>query len=91
MNNLEKDLDKVYSEYGFNKKTIENDICLYLFEEGRYFGAEIIPLNQDQNIISECDNLRKQYAEIGYATIIRNVTSVEEASNELYKSFFSFA
>jgi hypothetical protein len=87
---MEKKLDKLYKEYGFKKKNNVEGICIYLFEEGRYFGAEIIPLKFDEKTKQECEKIRKEYAEIGYATVIRYVKSYDEASNELYKSFFSY-
>lgn len=83
-------LDQLYKEYGFKKKEISDSIGLYLYEEGRYFGAEIIPLNNDKETLDYCEQLRKDYAEAGYAAVVKKLNNIHEAGRELYKSFFSY-
>lgn len=87
---MKESLDQLYKEYGFSKNDISESIGLYLYEEGRYFGAEIIPLKQDQDTLNKCEDLRKNYAEAGYASVIKKLNDINEAGKELYKSFFSY-
>lgn len=85
-----KSLDEVYKKYGYKKKDVGAGINIYLYEEGKYFGVDIIPLNTLTETENRCDELRREYADGGYSAQVRKIKSNQEASDELYKSFFSY-
>jgi len=83
-------LDEIYEKYGYKKEDVGKDINVYLYEEGRYFGVDIIPLNGKKETLEKCERLRQQYANGGYACQLKKINTTSEAANELYKSFFSY-
>lgn len=83
-------LDELYQRYGYKKENTSADLRVYLYEQGRYFGADIIPLIQENSTLENCELLRKEYSNGGYAAKIKEIKTVENAANELYKSFFSY-
>lgn len=87
--NIDK-IDKLYSKYGYKKEYRGNNVCLYLYEQGRYFGADIIPLNNTPETIEECKKIKTEYGEGGFATQIKQYESEDEVATELYRSFFAY-
>jgi hypothetical protein len=83
-------LDKLYKQYGYKTVVISDTIKLYLYEQGRYYGADIIPLVSSPSTEEECKLLKSEYANGGYAVQIKRYSSNENASQELYRSFFSY-
>lgn len=92
MNMLDKNvLYKIYTTYGFDATYEEEDqIGVYTYKKGRYFGADIVPLHRSSEIISKSEEIKDYYSKIGYAAEVKLFDSVESAEEELYKSFFSF-
>jgi hypothetical protein len=89
--NIGNQLDKLYKTYGFtihNKEYLH--VKIYLFERGRYFGADIVPLNIEKNTLEAAELLKKEYSDLGYASKVRSYENFQEAELELYKSFFSY-
>ncbi|WP_420577273.1 hypothetical protein [Ekhidna sp.] len=84
------ELDNVYSKYGYKKKATNDNLRVYLYEEGRYFGVDIIPIKNNSETESEIEKIRKEYADGGYAVQIRKINNIDEAADELYKSFFAY-
>ena len=39
------ELDKLYTTYGFRIKDEPTSVRVYLYEKGRYFGADIVPFS----------------------------------------------
>lgn len=83
-------IDKLYSKYGYKKEYKGKSICLYLYEQGRYFGADIVPLDNTSETIEECKKIKTEYGEGGFATQIKQYKSEEEVALELYRSFFAY-
>jgi nucleoside-triphosphatase THEP1 len=83
-------LTKIYEAYGFEVEEAPNDIAVYAYRRSRYFGVDIIPLSTGQSIMKVVEQLKTDYSNSGYATTIKNIVSVDEAKDELFKSFFSF-
>lgn len=83
-------IDKLYSKYGYKKENKGNNVCLYLYEQGRYFGADIVPLDNTPETIEECKKIKTEYGEGGFATQIKNYNSEDEVATELYRSFFAY-
>ncbi|NBA88905.1 hypothetical protein GVN16_24230 [Emticicia sp. CRIBPO] len=84
------ELEKIYKTYGFEVDNSNINVPVFLYKKGRYFGADIIPLKNDPETISNAENIKNIYSEAGFATTIKNLTCLEEAENELFKSFFSY-
>lgn len=87
--NIDK-LDKLYKQYGFRIVKSHENVRLYLYEEGRYYGADIVPLNDVLATLQICKEIKTEYAEGGYAVQLREYEDNEAAATELYKSFFSY-
>lgn len=85
-----KKIDNLYEKYGYRKIEYGESVRLFLYEKSRYFGADIIPLDNHRETVVQCERLRVEYSEGGYATRIKNYSSIEEVALELYKSFFSY-
>ncbi len=83
-------LNKLYKQYGFREVPMTNSVKLYLYEQGRYYGADIIPLDTSIETKEECDKIKNEYGTGGYAVKIKAYSSIENASIELYRSFFSY-
>lgn len=84
-------LDKIYTTYGFESGHAEDaQIGVYTYKKSRYFGADIIPLLKSKEIIAKSEEIKAYYSKIGYAAEVKLIESVENAEEELYKSFFSF-
>ncbi len=90
MDIVKEELDKIYKTYGFTIRKVSESVRVYLFEKGRYFGADIVPLNNEVASIRLTEEIKKEYSEISYATQVRKYESLQDAELELYKSFFSY-
>jgi len=85
-----EEIDKLYSKYGYKKENKGDNVCLYLYEQGRYFGADIVPLDNKPETIEICKKIKAEYGEGGFATQIKQYKSVNEVATELYRSFFAY-
>jgi hypothetical protein len=83
-------IDKLYSKYGYKKENKGNNVCLYLYEQGRYYGADIVPLNNTNETIELCKKIKTEYGEGGFAAQIKNYNNENEVATELYRSFFAY-
>jgi hypothetical protein len=83
-------IERVYTRYGFEiDGRIENIVCC-LFKKSRYFGVDIIPLNNNSKTQEAAVTLQEEYSKSGYAANIKYYYKLEDAENELFRSFFSF-
>jgi hypothetical protein len=83
-------LDTLYKKYGFNVLDEGGLVRIYLFERGRYFGADIVQMDTSNKASAAATELKKSYSNLGYAARIREYESFENAEIELYKSFFAY-
>lgn len=83
-------IDKLYLKYGYKKVQIDCNVCLYLYEQGRYYGADIVPFNSLPETVELCKKIKGEYGEGGYAAQIKTYTDEENVANELYRSFFAY-
>jgi len=90
MNLNTAEIDKLYSKYGYKKEYKGTNVCLYLYEQGRYFGADIVPLDNTPETLNACKKIKTEYGEGGFATQIKQYKSENEVATELYRSFFAY-
>lgn len=90
MNLNVKEIDRLYSKYGYKKEHKGNNVCLYLYEQGRYYGADIVPLDNSSETFELCKKIKTEYGEGGFATQIKNYNNENEVATELYRSFFAY-
>ena len=76
-------LDHIFKTYGYELKDSSSDYRIYVLLQGMYYGAEIIPLTN--NDLSE---VVEQYSKLGYACNINKLTSEDEIETYLFKGFF---
>ena len=85
-----KQLDNLYSNYGFEVKDSPDDLGIYVYKKSRYYGVDIVLLKHNNKVTTEAEKIKKNYSQIGYATEIKKFTLLSEVEEELYRSFFSF-
>jgi hypothetical protein len=83
-------IDKLYVKYGYRQINESDNIRLFLYEKGRYYGADIIPLNEEADTLAQCIKIKSEYGEGGYAAQIKKYKDNESVATELYRSFFSY-
>lgn len=83
-------LDEIYKSFGFEIYLSSATLKIYLYKKSRYYGADIIPLSEESVAIEEAEFYKKEFSSLGYATTLKQVTNIEEADLELFKSFFSY-
>lgn len=83
-------IEKVYTTYGFEVKRDEENLAIFLYKKGRYFGVDIILLSDSKETQNKASRIKEQYSEIGYAVNIKSGNSEEDVELELFKSFFSY-
>ncbi len=83
-------LEEIYKSYDFEIDKTYEDIAVFVYKKGRYFGADIIPLNNKSDTQTHADEIKNKYSEVGYATTLKKVSCIEDAEIELFKSFFSY-
>lgn len=83
-------LEDIYTSYGFEVDNTYESIAVFAYKKGRYFGADIIPIAPDIDLLSKAEEIKNSYSEAGYAATVKNVSCIQEAELELFKSFFSF-
>lgn len=83
-------LERLYKSYGFEVSNDSSFVLVFLYQKSRYFGVDVILLDDHQQSYSEAERIKDRYSQIGYAVNIKKITSNVEAEIELFKSFFSF-
>lgn len=89
MTDIEK-IEKIYKNYGFEVKKEHEDIITFLYKKGRYFGVDIVSLNDHAKNNEEIEILKEKYSQLGYAVNVKLFNIVNELEIELFKSFFSY-
>ncbi len=87
--NIEK-IISIYKNYGFEVHTEEPEILSFLYKKGRYFGVDLIPLNNSLETEEKLKIAQEKFYRLHYAVNTRDLKASDELANELYKSFFSF-
>lgn len=77
------ELDELYTRYGYEPRK-NKDHRVYLFTKSIYNGADIVKIGTDE----EAEDLKNQYANLGYAVKIRTFNSIQDAEDTLFKDFF---
>lgn len=77
------ELDALYIRYGYEPRK-NKPTRVYLFTKSIYNGADIIT----SGTIEEAEELKTQYANLGYAVKIREFENINDAENTLFKDFF---
>ena len=80
------DIDDLYKKYGYIIKKPTEDVRIYIFQQGVYYGVDIFPLKAD----ADTEQLKQSYAKSGYASRVTSYSSLAEAEEKLYNGFFSF-
>ena len=83
-------IDRLYLKYGYRQVAKGNNVKLFLYEKGRYYGADIIPMDETSETNELCNKIKKEYGDGGYAAQIKKYSCVQDVSIELYRSFFSY-
>ncbi|MBK7959271.1 MAG: hypothetical protein IPK03_14970 [Bacteroidetes bacterium] len=83
-------IERIYKNYGFEVKRHDNDIACFLYKKGRYFGVDIVQLNNEADLTDKMNLISKGYSEAGYAVFVRKFSSIVDVEIELFKSFFSY-
>lgn len=84
------EIENIYKNYGFEIKKDDQEILSFLYKKGRYFGVDIIPLNDSCEVKDRIERSKESYSRLGYAVNIKKFLTVDELEKELFKSFFSF-
>lgn len=79
-----KKLDAVFEKYGYELKHPSSNYRIYVLPQGMYYGAEIVPINTDEDL----STITEQYSKLGYACKINNFTDEKAAEDYLFKGFF---
>jgi hypothetical protein len=84
-------LENLYASYGFETvNSEEKQLSVFVYKKSRYFGVDIIPLNNTDTSSAIAENVKDDYSKSGYAANVKNIKSIEEAELELFKSFFAY-
>lgn len=82
-NSFIEELDELYIRYGYEPKKKYN-ARVYLFTKSIYSGADIVVTNNSK----EAEDLKRQYADLGYAVKLREYENIEDAEDTLFNDFF---
>ncbi|WP_313144197.1 hypothetical protein [Stenotrophomonas sp.] len=76
-----------YKRYGFvHQRTAANgDALVFTLKNGYFDNAEIVKINPS----FDTSDLFSEFSESGYACVVRNATSPQQAEEELFNGFFS--
>ncbi|GAA4443465.1 hypothetical protein GCM10023091_32040 [Ravibacter arvi] len=85
-----KKIESVYATYGFEIKRDEENLAIFLYKKGRYFGVDIILFSNSKETQDRASQIKEQYSKLGYAVNIKPGSSEEDIELELFKSFFSY-
>lgn len=77
------ELDSVYKKYGFEVESSAG--CrVYKYHFLRYYSVEIYKAENEADV----EKVKAEYASLGYATIVKKLTSILKIENALFKDFF---
>lgn len=76
-------LNNLFAEYGYTLKEQNDSCCVYLLQQGMYYGAEIVIFDG-----TEQNELYQSYLDIGYSVKRQNFKSIEEVEEYLFRGFF---
>lgn len=79
-----KKLDEVFERYGYELKHPSPNYRIYVLPQGMYYGAEIVPINTDEDL----SHITEKYSKLGYACKINNFADEKAAEDYLFKGFF---
>ncbi|WP_185217535.1 NACHT domain-containing protein [Sphingobacterium mizutaii] len=80
-----EEIDNLFLSYNYSIGSKSNeDVRIYTLAYGMYHAAEILLINQN----FDPAQLKKSYSELGYATEIRTLTSIELLEEYLFEGFF---
>lgn len=83
-------LDEIYKSFGFEIYPTESDLRIYLYKKSRYYGADIVPLTNDVQLIEKANQYKHEFSSLGYAATLKELNDIADADLELFKSFFSY-
>lgn len=83
-------LDEIYKSFGFEIYPSSSDLRIYLYKKSRYYGADIIPLTDGEELLEQANQYKREFSSLGYATTLKKLINIEDADLELFKSFFSY-
>lgn len=78
-------VDNIYKRFGYEVKTNDTKVGVYILRQGVYYGADIVPFEPNINV----NSIFEQYSKSGYACRIKNYNSEKEVENILFSDFFS--
>jgi hypothetical protein len=79
-----KDLDLLYTSYGFTKFQCNvPKVNVYGLQTGHFQNADIVVLTSD----ADAETTKRQFEEIGYACTIRRYCDLDEADESLFRGF----
>ncbi len=82
-----KKLNEIYTRYGYEISATEigSRISVYILRQGMYYGADIIPL--DENI--DTTEIVNELTNSGFTCAVRNFKSEDDAEDLLFDGFFN--
>jgi len=83
-------IEKLYKNYGYEVKKDFDDVLIFLYKKGRYFGVDLIPIIDTQSTKDKVKEIQDSYSTLGYAVNVKRIDSKNEIEVELFKSFFSY-
>lgn len=84
-------IENLYKDYGYEIIKDYDDILIFLYKKGRYFGVDIIPLNDSLKVVEKSKEVQESYSNLGFAVNLKECNSkINEIEIELFKSFFSY-
>lgn len=54
-------IEKLYVKYGYRQIHDSDNIRFFLYEKGRYYGADIIPLDEEAETLDQCIKIKSGY------------------------------
>lgn len=85
-----REFDKLYKNYDYEIDNSYQDLGVYLYKKARYFGVDLITYNNDEKNNQIIEEIKEKYSKLGYAINCKSYKNIEDAEEQLYKSFFSF-
>ncbi len=85
MSSLIEQVDNLFKSYNYSVAESSNeDVRIYTLAYGMYHAAEILLINPDFNPIK----LKQSYSDLGFATEVRSLSSIDLLEEYLFEGFF---